>query len=299
MVYSDAINNQYVGNCLFSNADINNPTTDYFQAEVPANWSSEMTAFFTALGVDYSNLSAQIDSSGTKYRWTPNGDTTANATTKRFEVSKGTSTTNFSRMYNNAGTSIVNVTVGSAITSSFFALCGNNKSIGFFNVVQNANRTLNYYDFWYQGELDSVNTTGDGYYSGDITTRSIVIMSRSTAIAIANTNHFIAGASKVVLTTGKAEYAISCSDAQTPTYNTGWGTDLWVFDNNVSLSYPVIGKARNLLVAVGTQYILGRPTRFGSSQTMPDGGYNCWLPVAIRAGKTLFMRCYSSSIITS
>lgn len=296
MVYSDAINNQYVGNCLFSNADINNPTTDYFQAEVPANWTSEMTAFFTALGVDYSNLATAITTTGIMYRWTPNGDSTANATTRRFEVGKAA--TSYSRMYNNAGTQIINLTSSSATTSSFFALCGNNKSIGFFNVLQNANRTLNYYEFWYQGELDSVNTTGGGYYSGDITTRSIVIMSRSTSISTANTNNFAGGVSKSVLTTGKAEYAISCSDAQTPTYNTGWGTDLWVFDNNVNLSYPVIGKARNLLVAVGTQYILGRPTRFGSSQTMPDGGYNCWLPVATHAGKTLFMRCYSSTILS-
>lgn len=97
-------------------------------------------------------------------------------------------------------------------------------------------------------------------------------------------------AEKTLLETGRATYAISCSDGQTPTSQ--WATDMWVFDNNAGLGYPVIGRVPNMLLGTGT-YTYLKPVKIQGS-VFPDSGSPWYLPVGMYAGKTLLMRCYSS-----
>lgn len=296
MVFVDASDNVCVGNCIYSNADFNYPTRDYFQAETPANWQTEMTAFFNALGVNYSNLSNSITDNNVLYRWSPVGDTVANNSTKRFEVRKGEPS--HARMFDNTGANIASTSqqIG-MINCSFFTACGNSDNIGLFAMTQNTIRQETDHEFYYQGVLDNVNTIGNGYYSNEIVNKSILIYSKRgyTQIVV---RHYIDETNKQALTNGRADYSIICAGQTTePTFTVGWGTDFWVFDNDSALNFPVIGRAKNLILAEGTEYIIGKPTRFGIVDRFGAGVFNSWLPVGKFAGKTLLMRCYSSSLV--
>lgn len=295
MVFVDAANNVCVGDCIYSNADFNYPTTDYFQAETPVNWQTQMTDFFEALEVDYSNIGTSITDNSVLYRWSPVGDTVANSSTKRFEVKKGEPS--YARMYDDTGANIltINQTLG-MIGANFFAACGDGQSIGLFAMEQNTLRQVVNHEFFYQGVLNNVNPVGGGYYENEIINKSICIYSKRnfTQVLI---RHYINDTSKPVLTNGRAEYTIICAGQNTePSYTVGWGTDFWVFDNNADLNYPVIGRTRNLLLAEGTQYVIGKPVRFGVPERFGAGVFNSWLPVGTFVGKTLLMRCYSSSL---
>lgn len=177
----------------------------------------------------------------------------------------------------------------------WFAGVSDGKSLGLFtyqyDFVNNTYRT----NFHYAGLLDSVNT-GFNYYSQNNITKSIALSGGRIDLSgndILNGRHYIASASKYILSTGDAQYPIVCADGQSPTPT--WATDFYVFDNNATLGYPAMGKVRNMLLAQGT-FTIGKPVRIDPT-VYPDAGFNCWLPVGTFAGKTALMRCYSSLAI--
>jgi hypothetical protein len=67
---------------------------------------------------------------------------------------------------------------------------------------------------------------------------------------------------------------------------------MWVYDNNVTLGYPVIGRVPNMLLGVG-DYTYLKPVKIQGT-AFPDNGSPWYLPVGQFAGKVLLMRCYSS-----
>lgn len=196
-----------------------------------------------------------------------------------------------------SSTLIANLATGT-ITGSDYQIAGvaDNKSLALFFINYNASGNI-WYHFYYIGEVTSVNTNFN-YYSGSVETRTVLIHNAVNAYTSPSTfynasvGHRITSTSRSVLTTGDAQYAISCSDGQTPTAQ--WATDFYVFDNNSSIGFPAIGRMRNLLLATGT-YTMGKTVKIIGA-AMPDAGQNSWIPVATFAGKTVLMRCYSSTV---
>jgi hypothetical protein len=174
-------------------------------------------------------------------------------------------------------------------------------SLGLFNYqhILNQNRPKAYH-YLYAGQLEDLNTDYADYGSSVIN-RSIIISgyyatldttylnSRTFSMLLA---HYIGSTAKLCLTSGVAQFEISCLDGQTP--SSQWATHLHVFDNDGSRGFPRIGRVRNMLLASGF-YQIGQPVRI-SGDSLPDAGNNWWLPVGMFAGKTALMRCYSSSV---
>ncbi len=147
--------------------------------------------------------------------------------------------------------------------------------------------------FLYMAQLLNVNTNFNYYTQSDQKRYIIINIKQSTFSALQSTSfasHFIAGANKALLQSGRAAYGISCSDGQTP--GSQWATDLWVYENNATLGFPVIGRAPNLLLGTGS-YTYLKPVKIQGS-VFPDSGSPWYLPVGNFAGKVLLMRCYSS-----
>jgi len=150
----------------------------------------------------------------------------------------------------------------------------------------------NFQVFYYAGKLLNVNTNFN-YYNNAFVNQCVVFwaytVTNSVSLPISGA-HFISGSQKNLLQTGRAVYTISCSDGQTP--GSQWATDMWVYDNNSTLGFPVIGRVPNLLLGIGS-YTYLKPVKIQGS-VFPDNGSPWYLPVGTFAGKTLLMRCYSS-----
>lgn len=169
------------------------------------------------------------------------------------------------------------------------------ESLGLFAHIKRFTDNRDQYIFYYAGQLIDVNTNNN-YYSASAITKSVLCctINRIAYTPTPNTSmgvgHYISNSPKLALTTGDAIYPIVCSDGQSPTAQ--WATDFYVFDNDSTLGFPVIGRVRNLLLATGN-FTIGKPVRIQGT-TQPDNGFNAWLPVGIFADKVVLMRCYSS-----
>jgi hypothetical protein len=179
-----------------------------------------------------------------------------------------------------------------------YVICCGAKSIAFKPFLYESGYSnpgigqFNQQRFFYAGKLDNVNTNF-GYYNASFINQCVVMSTESNTNSISVAvvgSHYIVGAAKALLQSGRAAYTISCSDGQTP--GAQWATDVWVYDNNATLGYPVIGRVPNMLLGIGT-YTYLKPAKIQGS-VFPDGGSPWYLPVGTYAGKTLLMRCYSS-----
>jgi hypothetical protein len=295
MTIYNGTSSSFIGDCKYGNFDVNFATTDYPTAELSSNFNTDVTSLLTSKVLSLSNVATSITSNHILYRWTPLGDVEDSfLISKRFESYKGG--TSASRMYDIPNTQLLNATASASANSTYFMMVSDGYSVGMVNWLLNTNKTIANYEFWYQGQMTNLNTGGSGYYSNDIVNHSVCIMARgTTSLATASVLIYTGGASRSALSSGKGSYGIACAGVTPPTPTTFWGTDWYIYDSDSAKGTPVIGKVRNIAYAVGT-YTLGRPTKFGSASSI-DGDYNCWLPIATFGGKTLLLRCYSSSII--
>jgi hypothetical protein len=212
------------------------------------------------------------------------------------------------RLYNNSGytgtnaDSTTNAIVANTVTNSVnnfdanryeceFSCVSDSNSLGIIFFQSQKGSSNIWWHMNYAGILLDVNTNFS-YYSSSVITRSFLLSTSyqgNTNLQISG-KHYIASAEKNILQTGRAVYAMDCSDGQTP--GAQWATDVWVYDNNATLGYPVIGRVPNMLLGIGT-YTYLKPAKIQGS-VFPDGGSPWYLPVGTYAEKTLLMRCHSS-----
>jgi hypothetical protein len=316
-IYSDAINNKFLGDCIWANHDINYPTTKFLQAHPYSSISAELTSLVTASGLKFRDVATQATfdtlSPYVLLTFGANSDTIDDRYTFLDRPLGSPGSTVFNNgvaLFNNngfIGTNAWNGTNNLTAVSNFsgqnnnaistqrtvFAGCSDGESLGLFWYNTTTTRIIERYALQYAGTLADVNSNFN-YYSENQITRSILATTNheggSIPVNSLKMAHFIAGGGKLCLTTGDAQYPIVCADGQNPTSQ--WATDMYVFDNDATLGYPAIGRVRNLLLAQGT-YTIGKPVKIQGS-AMPDAGFNRWLPVGTFAGKTVLMRCYSS-----
>jgi hypothetical protein len=308
-IYTDAAGNKYLGDCRWGNHDINAPTTSYLKAienserTLRTTFLSDMLSILTdagyqaitVAGVWPTTLSANI------FTATPPGVATSNYF--RLRTSEGNATfraecPDINNLITTSYATEFSGNDGAMYASNFdYAVCCGPNSIAIMPFEQTSGNqginSNNWRQFYYWGRLENVNTNF-GYYNGSFINHSIVMYTHttsSTLSSIAVTGyHYIVSAKKTLLTTGRAAYSIACSDGQTPTSQ--WATDMWVYDNNATLGYPVIGRVPNMLLGTGT-YTYLKPVKIQGS-AFPDNGSPWYLPVGTFAGKTLLTRCYSS-----
>lgn len=303
-IYTDALGNKFLGNYKWGNHDINYPTANYPITDVIANSSSfpaDLEAFVSSLTTDYTMLRTTAyplnNSNGSDlFRLTFEGDSTANATSKRFGIYYSGNHSGYPGIgaiaHNDAGNPVLWKTENGYFPADnvgnlYFVAVGGEHSVGVSFIGLTGTKTVNQRSFLYFGRLQDVNTNF-GYYNSSYINQCITINKRSiTSNATQSSNHYIVNAQKELLQSGDAIYPVACSNGATPTGQ--WATDMWVFDNNASLGYPCIGRVPNMLLGVGTFTYL-KPVEL---ITAPDAGSNLWLPVGTYAGKTLLMRCYS------
>lgn len=291
-IYTDAAGNKYLGDCRWGNHDINYPTfnylttttTPYSQYEDP--YLDDIAALFTASG--WSNVT----------RLDPWNSTTASATYTRIVEGDvnipgagkiahldGSSRKPGLGYYRSAGTLVFPIGYtfegASPWPGHHVAVC-NSSSYGFCAWRDDSRNTTTNFHFCYIGKLENINTNFS-YYNSSFDNQFVGIRGGQGV-------HFIQNTSKGLLQTGRAAYTISCSDGQTP--GSQWATDMWVYDNNAALGYPVIGRVPNMLLGIGT-YTYLKPVKI-EGNVFPDNGSPWYLPVGQFAGKTLLMRCHSS-----
>jgi hypothetical protein len=310
-VYTDAADNRYLGDCRWGNHDINYPTTNYLLAVKQFNyyyeWRDGVKDLLTAAGytsMTWDTSTGNYAPGGQIFQVTlPAGGYIrflGNGTTSSIGV-------NFNGLLNSISIANPFYTNNSGLPGDYSICCSNNSlSMMFWSnrvyAPYGENRTIycSYPSFIYCGVLQDVNTNFSYYtpYNNKIIQLYIrannnppVTQNASTLSVNEQSNlHYIANASKNLLTTGRAAYSIACSDGQTP--GAQWATDMWVYDNNATLGYPVIGRVPNMLLGTGT-YTYLKPVKIQGS-VFPDGGSPWYLPVGQFAGKVLLMRCYSS-----
>lgn len=307
-IYTDAAGNKYLGDCRWGNHDINYPTTNWLK-------SVDNRVLRTTILSDLNNLFADMSYSNSSvattwpttngaeiFRFSPSGESTSNY----FQLKTNSSSYNFYSESPYINTQLGDEYLGnrSALYSYNFdyVICAGSQSLAFRPFLYNSDYTKSGIDtrgwshFYYWGKLLDVNTNFN-YYNASFLTQSIIIRLTVTNLLTDPLSafdcigyHYIAGNKKTILESGRAAYTISCSDGQTP--GSQWATDMWVYDNNAALGYPVIGRVPNMLLGIGT-YTYLKPVKIEGS-VFPDNGSPWYLPVGTFSGKTLLMRCYSS-----
>lgn len=315
-VYSDALNNKFLGNCRFGNHDINYSSTNYLKSVSYTSFSADTSSLLSASGLLFRNVVSQSVING----WVSNsvsgfplyfafgaeGDIDDRFV---FGIDNGAFTYEGITLWNNSGfpgTTDLNINaanmlgflgdvgyvswdVGTPHTSLEFVICASNQSVAMLwhqtNLSTGAIKTM----FRYAGRLLDVNPNFS-YYNASESTKSILIAHSGYSSVDLRGGHYISSAFKQTLETGDAVYSIACTGG-TPTPTGQWATDMYVFDNNPTLGYPAIGRVQNLLLGVGT-YTYLKPVQL---ITAPDAGSNLWLPVGTYAGRTLLMRCYATT----
>lgn len=307
-IYSDAAGNKYLGDCRWGNHDINYPSTSWLKSVDTrigrTTILSDLSSLFTDMSYSNSSVAATWPTTNGAeiFRFSPIGESASNY----FQLKTNSTTYSYysESPYINTQLSDEYPGNGSALYPYNFdyVVCAGSQSLAFRPFLYNSDYTKSGIDsrgwshFYYWGKLLDVNANFN-YYNASFLTQSIIIR-MTTALHLNNPlssfdcigYHYIAGNKKTILESGRATYAISCSDGQTP--GSQWATDLWVYDNNATLGYPVIGRVQNMLLGIGS-YILNKPVKIQGS-VFPDGGSPWYLPVGTYAGKTLLMRCYSS-----
>jgi len=304
-IFSDAAGNKYLGDCRWGNFDINYPSTSYLLSRGGTGLSNDLNTALSQIEANYSELVSQanLDSPPSSWsiylRWSAANDLDSSATNKRivwFSERFSTSYRMQPSLYNNTTTSLASSLVntliypnGPSATSpsvpSQYSFCFSANSISIVRTEQTLPSSRPGL-FMYTGMLESVNTNFDYYTAHNY--RKYVLITGNIGGG-AGVVHYVTSA-KNCLNSGRATYEISCSDGQTPTSQ--WATDMWVYDNNEALGFPVIGRVPNMLLGVGT-YTYLKPVKIVGS-VFPDNGSPWYLPVGTYAGKTLLMRCYSS-----
>lgn len=318
-----------MGDCLWGNHNINYPTKEHLKADEYTSFSASISTIMTGAGLSFRNIIPQATVDSNIYssiynacyltfgaagdindRYTFDvGASSSFGAVQLFNNSGYTGTTNASSLTNRlARTSSVatqtavegqlgrpayqNPTTFPQWSIPQYTAVANSKSLALLGTQFDLSGSTIRNEFYYACQLDLVNTEFN-YYSNSEITKSFILSSYvNGGLSYAcNARHYIASTAKITLTTGRAAYEILCSDGQTPTSQ--WLTDLWVYDNNTTLGFPVIGKVPNLYVGQGT-YTYFKPVKIQGS-VIPTGENRWVLPVGTYAGKTLFMRCYSST----
>lgn len=312
-IYTDGAGNKYLGDCRWGNHDIAYPSISYIQSVATpssnvyySTWRDDIKSLLTSAG--YTSMTWDTSTgaappsfifnvtfpSGGYYSWNGSGLSPIQ--------------TNFNGVITDTQASTYHPwEMGGGNLGTDYAICANSHSLAsmFWTSISSYgvyNRAgyVGYPSFTYAGILQDVNT-GYGYYTSYnnkiVFLRQTMNFYQSTTVSTASLSingssflHYIVGAEKSLLTSGRAAYTITCSDGQTP--GAQWATDMWVFDNNATLGYPVIGRVPNMLLGIGT-YTYLKPVKIQGT-VFPDSGSPWYLPVGIFAGKTLLMRCYSS-----
>jgi hypothetical protein len=295
-IYTDASGNFYAGSPTFGNYDLDYPTTNFMKAEPGTNWVSEMTALLNSINAKDILVQNGADDSITVVRFTFDFDVTGS---NRNASLLGTGNTNVPTFLSiatkiNFGNSLPPHSGGLAagdllqpntIYSQWCAVA-NETSLGYATYNTGTNRVKTRMGFRYWGLLTDVNPNFD-YFTQDPFRHYIMISGRENEIGI---GHYTVN-QKLCLTTGNAQYPITCSDGQTP--GTKWAAPLHVFENNSAIGDPRIGRVQNFLAATGTGFTWGVPERIMGS-VVPDAGSRWYLPVGQFAGKTLLMKVHST-----
>lgn len=323
-IYTDGANNKYLGDCKWGAHSISYPTTNYLVGATSNTllelWDDFKSVFVAA---NYNNIytSPTLPPYGTAadiFRFTFPSVTNSSLGFRRRQNGinynhSDTVTVNnnsLSGMQRVGNAQLVShfqyeIGVPSSVPNLHYVVsCGPRSCAYFLHAASPwANLSDRDTEFMYYGLLEDINPNF-GYYTNQLN-HSILLnyfftptqgntYSRTTAqlnLAFGfATNHYIASATKSLLQTGRAAYAIVCADGQTS--SSQWATDMWVYENNSVLGNPVIGRVPNMLLGVGT-YTYLKPVRI-VGDFFPDGGSPWYLPVGTFAGKTLLMRCYSS-----
>lgn len=319
-VFSDAVGNYYLGDAQYANHSLSYPNLDYLisNEELVSGDNSLFTEFFTGAGFSYSSVPAYSPSSSfTYFSFSPNNySDTANHFSFKYAFTQpgGSPTRNFivdGSGYTGTSTGFASFVNTSASTGKFhffeestdpdysgkqLFMMGNDNCLGMVAFNTRFSTGVPNGAFWYAGILTDVNTEY-GYFSSSDIYHSLYFSAGQFELATNSINGKTLEPTtttlKGILTTGKAIYSITCSDAQTPT--TQWATDLYVFfDDDGGIGTPAIGRVRNMLIAQGS-YTMGKPVKISGS-VMPDLGHNHWLPVQNWGTYTLLMRCYSSVV---
>lgn len=189
---------------------------------------------------------------------------------------------------------------GDSYLYSPISWCGvcDGESLGLFMTQTKLDINISQFVFIYIGLLTNLNNNYG--FTADITSRYIALCGRDISEVGGFTggtvpppikgSHYQPSNHRLLLDTSKAIYPITCADGQIPTAQ--WATDFYAFSDREDLGFPVIGKARNLLLATGN-FTIGKPVKIEGT-VLPDNGSNLWLPVGKYAEKILLMRCYSS-----
>lgn len=324
-IYSDAAENKYLGDCLWNNHDIQYPTVKYPKFAT-SNTLQEVFDDFKSIFISsgYNNIytPASIPAYGSAvdiFRFTFPSITDATKGFRRRQVGTNYNYTDATTVNNGTLTGFA-AAANASIVSHFQYEIAAPSNVPYLNYAvtcgprsyacimhsptPSSNKSFTDTEFTYYGLLENVNPQYS-YYT-NIINHSIILNSfftpgysytfNSTPQQITFSsnvsNHYIVSATKALLTTGRAAYTISCSDGQTP--GSQWATDMWVYDNNSTLGFPVIGRVPNMLLGIGS-YIYLKPVKIQGS-VFPDGGSPWYLPVGTFAGKVLLTRCYSSVV---
>lgn len=302
-IFTDGAGNKYLGNLKWGNHDILYPNTNYLNTNFICNnlnqFSTAVTPFLTSAGF----TSVSITTAAPDYNWggwagfyavPPSGGPAIN--TRQF-----------------AGTGWDVFGTGNGVWRGNYFSYGNTTNVPYFMTMAAGNSFWHWLYFRYAdnysnlrvntenfflacGRLKNVNPNFS-YYTNPANHTYCICFFRSSLnfnddsrfVENNSFEHMIVGNIKSFLASGRAAYSVTCSDGQTPSAQ--WATDLWVYDNNPTLGFPVIGRVPNLLLGTGT-YTTFKPVKIQGS-AFPDAGSPWYLPVGRFAGKELLMRCYS------
>lgn len=329
-VYTDAVGNVLMGDCIYANHDIAFPNNKYLLTDTGFNdFPADLSTLVTNAGlrVRHTATLAQLErtltytntfSDGVVFvSFGGNSDTINNRYSLFFSTQQGTSAALGVGLYNNSGYVGTNFhngtnaywfvgdgdgpTVGCSIPFTNrdrvrFAAVADSESLALFTYQHSTTGLLEVQRFLYAGLLADINTNYN-YYSLNNINKSVRLNLQLSGVGAGQIQgfHILSQLSSPFVTyynktTGVGIYPIVCADAQSPTSQ--WATDFYVFDNNATLGYPAIGRVRNLLLAQGS-YTIGKPVKIQGG-VVPDAGFNRWLPVGMWGTYTVLMRCYSS-----
>ena len=213
----------------------------------------------------------------------------------RFSVSTSAFQANsgyfFNKISTNSTNSSVNNVISSRKTTGFATnnaatsncwITADNRSIAIFTWNQNTNHYL----FTWTGVTKN-NPSGFDTYPANCCCLVVANdgnnqIAAGVRAAFANSN-----TPQNILTTGKAQYALTCSDSQTPGADL-WTSDFWLIDDDSVSGNPASGRCSNLLLGKGASFEIG--SKHSLKTPNKDGGSNNFLCVAEWGDDKILMR---------
>jgi hypothetical protein len=252
-IYSDAIDNKFLGDCIWANNDINYPTTKFLQAHPHSDVSAELTALLTASGLQFRNVLSQASfDSGASNSSLLTFGTISDTINDRYNFQcanfvgvglNGGGSGTLIQMYNDTGYTATNNTfsatnsifglsnmpstissngVGSFQGLGFQAKTDSNSFIQCVGVANNESLVL----FFYQYNFTSNNFRTALYYAGTVdavnTNFSYYdanITTKSIAMCIRTENNFYTSGREIFIAhriANTAKYCLTTGDAQYP-----------------------------------------------------------------------------------